>query len=56
MTASSSGVFASILGKSVKSFTAPGRVLFLLLKGVTTVKLGSALTRMKCTNSVTASA
>jgi len=53
--ASSSGVFALILGKSVKSFTAPGSVLFLLLEGETIAKLGSALTRMKCTNFVTAS-
>jgi len=51
---SSSGVFASTLGKSVKSSTAPESVLFLLLNRETTAKLITVLTRMKCTNSVTA--
>ena len=54
--AGSLGVFASKHGKLVKSFTAPARVLFLLLKRAMTAKLGSAPTRMKCTNFVIARA
>jgi hypothetical protein len=56
MMASSSEDFASNLGKLVKSFTDPEKVLFLLLKRATNAKLGSAQTRMKCTNFVTARA
>lgn len=46
--------FASIIGKLVKSFMVPVSVLFLLFKGQTIAKHGSALTRMKCTNSAIA--
>lgn len=54
--AGSLGAFASKRGKSARSSTARVRASFLLLKVTTTARLGSALTKTKCTSSVTARA